>query len=289
MEYYDTMEDVLFFIEDHLQENFSLDSVANHFNISKFYFHRLFSAVMGVSLNNYFVTRRINASIDLIQNTNNSLTDIAYQLNFSSQAAFTRAFKRQYGFSPNHLRSQNKLLEVASIPQVVKRPIKNINGDVISGFTLSEFQPLRIKGIVFEVDLAADDFKLKIKSYANLLVESLNIPVECPCYIVYSNCRENSTKFNVIFGLPLDFDTNIPNVFETEVPCMLCARLKYSGDLLEIGDLFKTDAAKFLKISKLETEDNHIELIQVFKSFKDLYTDYEIYLPIKRLKIDDEM
>lgn len=81
MDHHKVVEDAIQHIEDHLQQPLSLDSVANAFHMSKYYFHRLFAAMVGCSLGQYILSRRLNASLTLIQNTTLSLTDIAYQLN----------------------------------------------------------------------------------------------------------------------------------------------------------------------------------------------------------------
>ena len=84
VEHYDLIKNALVYIEDNIEDSLSLESVSNHFNISKFYFHRLFSAMTGYSFNNYLLSRRLNTSVKLIQNGNLSLTDIAYRLNFGT-------------------------------------------------------------------------------------------------------------------------------------------------------------------------------------------------------------
>ena len=101
MDHYEVIENALIYIEDNLNQPLSLESVAKTFNMSKYYFHRLFSAIMGCSLNQYIRSRRLNASLTFIQDDTFSLTDIAYQLNFGTQASFTRAFKSQYGVTPS--------------------------------------------------------------------------------------------------------------------------------------------------------------------------------------------
>ncbi|MGE7825566.1 AraC family transcriptional regulator [Paenibacillus sp. NPDC093718] len=62
MDHNEVIEHALIHIESNLDQPLSLESVANSFNMSKYYFHRLFSAMMGCSLNNYIRSRRLNAS-----------------------------------------------------------------------------------------------------------------------------------------------------------------------------------------------------------------------------------
>lgn len=288
MEHYEIIEKALIYIENNIEESLSLDSVASRFNLSKYYFHRLFSAMMGCSLNQYLLSRRLNASVKLIQNENLSLTDIAYQLNFGTPSSFTRAFKRQHGIAPSLLREKNITITEEPIPSVVKRPIKNINGDIVTDFTLKDFRAVRVCGIAFEVDLATDDYKAKFRSHSKMLLNNIDKNINGSCYVIYSNCQPNSTRFKVLLGIPHDIQIDKPYYFTIDVPQIFCASFNYFGDLLDIGDIFITDFARFLKISKQEKENSTIELIQVFENVQNLDSAYHIYVPIKKDSIDTE-
>lgn len=287
MNHYEIIERALIYIEDRLDQPLTLESVANAFNMSKFYFHRLFSAMMGCTLNQYILSRRLNAALSLIQAGRTSLTDIAYQLNFGTPSSFTRAFNRQYGVAPGSLRGNHPAILPVPVPAIVRRPIKNINGDVVADFTLTEFTPLRLSGIVFGVDLATD-YEATIRSHSDMLLRELDSSVQGPCYVVYSNCQPDSSQFNVLFGIPQDIRIEKPFYFTVDVPQFFCAKFTYSGDLLKIGDVLKTDYARFLKISRQETDDSHIELIQRFDDIHNLDSTYHIFAPIKKLPIDSE-
>lgn len=288
MDHYEAVERALIYIEGHLHEHLSVESVAASLNISKYYFHRLFSAMMGCSLNQYILSRRLNASVTLIQNHNMSLTDIAYELSFGSQASFTRAFKRHYGVAPRYLRSGTQPISPTPVPAVVKRPIKNINGDIVTDFTLIELDAIRLSGIAFEVDLAISDYKERIREHAGLLLSQIDESINGPCYVIYSNCQPNSTQFKVLFGIPCNIQINKPFYFTVNVPQIFCARFKYFGDLLEMGSVLETDYARFLKISRQEAEQSDIELVQVFDDVHNLDSSYHIYAPIKKLPADSE-
>ncbi|WP_091063673.1 helix-turn-helix transcriptional regulator [Paenibacillus sp. NFR01] len=289
MEQSPIIERALTHIEEHLQQPLTVESVAGAFNMSKYYFHRLFSAMMGCSLSQYILSRRLNASLTMIRNHSGSLTDIAYGLNFGTQASFTRAFKRQYGVAPSSLKSGSASISPVPIPAVVARPVKNINGDIVTDFTLTDFQATRISGIAFEVDLADEDYKTKIRSQAERLLSHMDEVTNSPCYVIYSNCQPDSTRFKVLCGIPGGIEIDEPYYFTVDVPRIFSARFKYSGDLLEIGEVLKGDYARFLKISRLETADTEIELIQAFEDVHRLDADYHIYAPIKKLPSDCDL
>lgn len=289
MDHNEVIERALIHIEGHLQQSLTVESVANTFNLSKYYFHRLFSAMMGCSLNQYILSRRLNASLTFIQNKNKSLTDIAYQLNFGTQASFTRAFKRQYGISPSSLKTGITTISPVPIPTVVKRPVKNINGDIVTDFTLTEFKETRISGIAFEVNLSNDDYKEKIRAHSEMLLSHIDETINGPCYVIYSNCQPDSTRFKVLFGIPSSIEIGKPYYFTVDVPQIFCARFNYCGELLDIGDVLKSDYARFLKISRQETAETDIELIQAFDDIHHLDSTYHIYAPIKKLPTDSDL
>ncbi|MHA6532156.1 helix-turn-helix transcriptional regulator [Paenibacillus sp. BAC0078] len=289
MDHNEVIERALIHIEGHLQQSLTVESVANTFNMSKYYFHRLFSAMMGCSLNQYILSRRLNASLTFIQDKNRSLTDIAYQLNFGTQASFTRAFKRQYGVAPSSLRTGVTTIPPVPIPTVVKRPIKNINGDIVTDFTLTEFKETRISGIAFEVNLANNDYKEKIRAHSEMLLSHIDETINGPCYVIYSNCQPDSTRFKVLFGIPSSIEIDKPYYFTVDVPQIFCARFNYCGELLDIGDVLKSDYARFLKISRQETAETDIELIQAFDDVHHLDSTYHIYAPIKKLPADSDL
>ena len=106
--------------------------------------------------------------------------------------------------APSSLREKNNTLTPVPIPSVVKRPMKNINGDIVTDFTLTQFESIRISGIVFEVDLAIDDYKKKIRSHSKMLLDNIDESINSSCYVIYSDCQPNSTRFKVLCGIPQD-------------------------------------------------------------------------------------
>jgi len=262
MEYYDVINDALNYIESNLNMALNLEDVADELGVSKYYFHRLFSATLGISFNQYLLSRKLNKSLKLMYETDLSLTDIAYEVNFGNQASFIRAFKQLYNQLPKDVR-KNHNLQMTPVPEIVKRDIKNLNGDLVTDFTLDQFNTLKIKGIVFQVDLSKD-YKKTIEDHMNLLLEHNPFPKDTKGYVAYSNCSPNSPKFNVIYGVPLEFETDLPNVYEAEIPDMFCAVFRYHGNIIKIGDVLQSDFSRFLKISKNQSDAIHIDFFQEF-------------------------
>ena len=65
---------------------------------------RLFSAVEGKSIERYFILQKIERAKELIVYDEKSLSEIALELDYSSQQHFSRQFKKETGLSPSHFK-----------------------------------------------------------------------------------------------------------------------------------------------------------------------------------------
>ncbi len=99
---------VFSYIDTHLDQELSLETVAAVAHFSPFHFHRIFKIIANETLNVYISRKRIEkAASALIRRKNTSITELAFQYGFSSNAAFTRSFKNFYGISPTGFRRQS--------------------------------------------------------------------------------------------------------------------------------------------------------------------------------------
>lgn len=286
MNYYKIMREILVYIEENIEQDLSIDTVSKRFNFSKYYFHRLFTAIVGSTYNQYLLTRKLNRALYLMSNTDLNLTQISYQLGFSSPSAFTNHFKKKYGKGPLNYKKSSSFLPLEDIPEIVERSVKNLNGDIIVDFTLVYFHLDYMKGPVFEIDLAEDTYRDKISAMSKMLLVDHEIPQDVPAFMLYSNCKPNSTKFNAMFCVPYEFESDEPFIVESKVSPIFCARFEYKGNLLDISDIFTSDFARFLRISKLESENHEIELIQSFQSLNAVNDKFVVYVPIEEKNLD---
>lgn len=65
---------------------------------------RLFSGVEGKSVERYFILQKIERAKELIVYGEQTLSEIAYALDYSSQQHFSRQFKKETGLAPSHFK-----------------------------------------------------------------------------------------------------------------------------------------------------------------------------------------
>ena len=93
------------FIDAHISEDLTIDTLANEVYLSPFHFARAFKAATGSAPHRYITDRRIERAKALIAEGRLPLADIAYICGFSSQAHLTRWFKRIVGATPGAYRA----------------------------------------------------------------------------------------------------------------------------------------------------------------------------------------
>jgi AraC family transcriptional regulator len=96
---------VLEYIHAHLGDALDIRGMATTANLSRFHFARTFKASTGQTPYHYVSAKRL-AQAKVLLAQNQPLAEIALALNFSSQANFTRAFRREFGITPGRYREQ---------------------------------------------------------------------------------------------------------------------------------------------------------------------------------------
>lgn len=91
---------VVTYINDNLASDLSLNALAKRYSFSPTHFHKYFKSATGKTLREYVEHQRITKAINQLVTTNMTLTQIAYECGFSSQAYFSFAFKRSTGKTP---------------------------------------------------------------------------------------------------------------------------------------------------------------------------------------------
>jgi AraC family transcriptional regulator len=100
------MHRVLEFVDQRLDEQLELDTLAKVANFSSFHFHRLFTAWFGETLGDYVRRRRLEtAALRLVAQPRLPVLQVALSVGFGSTEAFARAFKTRFGSTPTAWRA----------------------------------------------------------------------------------------------------------------------------------------------------------------------------------------
>lgn len=93
-------------IDENLRDQeFSVEELAGRLNISRVQLYRKVKALLGVSVNEYINAQRLNKARNLLQQSNMNISQIAYEVGYSSPGYFSTSFKNKFGISPKQLKS----------------------------------------------------------------------------------------------------------------------------------------------------------------------------------------
>lgn len=103
-------QELLLYVEEHLDEDLSLERLAKKFYVSKFYISHLFKEETGFSLHQYVTKKRLSQCLALIM-TNEVMAEVYQQFGFADYTSFYRAFKKEYGVSPKEYKQLHRSAE----------------------------------------------------------------------------------------------------------------------------------------------------------------------------------
>lgn len=96
------------YIGDNSEKNLTLESVAEHLGISKYYLSRIFNQQLNISFNTFLSFIRINVGKRLLVQTDLQIGEIALMCGFDNVRSFNRTFKEFANQTPTTYRNSNK-------------------------------------------------------------------------------------------------------------------------------------------------------------------------------------
>lgn len=89
---------VIDYLNDHLQDDFTIEQLADHFYLSKYYLMHRFKEETGYTIGSYVSTKRLLRARNLIRE-GALVTEACYECGFRNYSTFSRAYKKQFGVS----------------------------------------------------------------------------------------------------------------------------------------------------------------------------------------------
>jgi len=102
--YSDCIEEVMQYIREHINEPLNREMLAEIAGFSVPHFHRVFTAHVGESAASYVRRLRMERAGRKLRMGAVDITEVALAAGYDTHAAFSKAFKQQFGLSPSEFR-----------------------------------------------------------------------------------------------------------------------------------------------------------------------------------------
>jgi AraC-like DNA-binding protein len=102
------MNKIMETINAHLDDpNLSVETLGQEVGISRAHLHRKMKEMAGITPSDFIRNIRLRQACELLKNTDNDVTQIAYSIGFASQTHFSTVFKKFTGVTPTEYRSKH--------------------------------------------------------------------------------------------------------------------------------------------------------------------------------------
>lgn len=100
------IEQAQLLIRQHLSDAYTPEQVAKDIGVSYSYLRRIFAQICGFAPYQYMMQQRHRRAKELLVTTANTISEIAYELNFTSPQQFSQLFHRIEGITPSEYRKR---------------------------------------------------------------------------------------------------------------------------------------------------------------------------------------
>ncbi|EEJ72640.1 helix-turn-helix domain-containing protein [Lactobacillus ultunensis] len=163
------------FVQQNFTENITLEKTAQELNITPQYLSNYFKDHFRTTYIHYLNELRLDKSIQLLNDSNYKIVNVAFDSGFNSVSTFNRLFKNRYGISPLVWRKKNNINkdELKDINQeIIKRANEeNKREEIQISPNYNKISEKKIK--IIHVGLDALDNDNALRSFESLKVNTL--------------------------------------------------------------------------------------------------------------------
>lgn len=282
--YVNLINDIIGYIEGNISERMALEDISRQFCVSEFHFNRMFKTVVGKTLKQYILGRKLTRSLENLKNTGESIIDIAYDYGFAYPEVFSRAFKKQFGVSPAVYRKEKAEVAHVNIACVVERDIVSFQGLLTLKGTFVYLEELCLEGASVEVNVNRISFEPLLKSAGDhFLLEAQKAGgFKDDRFYTVVNCHgEDNGEYTVFFGMePAPGERKIK--FQNRlVPSGWYASFSYHGDMFDIRETFSDDLYRWIMVKEVEINPNGVGMLNIYEKDYPETLDVKILVPVK--------
>jgi AraC family transcriptional regulator len=144
------VDKALWYIESHFAGELTLDAIAGVAGVSRYHVSRVFGEAIGRPITRYVRGRRLTEAARALAAGAQDILTVALEAGYGSHEAFTRAFREQFGLTPESVRAQrhvdnlelveahtmNMAMNHSILPELADPRFENRNAFLVAGLSV---------------------------------------------------------------------------------------------------------------------------------------------------------
>ena len=261
------------FIERHLDEAPALDAVAAAAGVSRSYLARVFIACTGMTTLGYARARRLTRAATALANGAPDILTVALDAGYESHEAFSRAFRAQFGLSPQDLRTRGSLAGLR-----LQTRFSQSRGQIaLDPPRIVEHAPLRLAGLM-------DRFSTAGAAEIAALWQRLGDPSKWrkAAFGACLSWDEEAETFDYLCAFAIDDPSEVPSGLQSfNFPAQTYATFWRQGDIHGVGESLTTIFGNWLPRSGRQLGAGPIFLLRFDHRFSSTtLSGFEISVPV---------
>lgn len=273
------------FIEKQLEEKILVSEIAHEFGYSKYYFSREFSKYTGISVMEYVKRRRLLRAAEDI-NRGMKVIDAAIKYSYNSHSSFTKAFKKEFGYTPSLLSAfKMQINDLKGGNHMSKRSIRKINQHENTDNLFSILlDTMKANGINCDIARVIEVYEVSKKAYKGIQRYSGDEYIIHPLNVAIILSDIGASENVIIAGLMCDIlkKTNLSIVeLEEYVSKDVLATLKDVADYDFNREILNEDVM-LVKLAERLHNMRTLKFMDESKWRNKSKETIEIYIPVAR-------
>ena len=288
------IEQVLYYIDEHISEPITFEHLAEQFGYSAFHFHRIFSTVTEQTITDYMKKRRLTLAHMQLCETEKTVTEIALANGFNSIQSFNRTFKETFGMTPLEARKKKPKITYRSVETIVTGYTKRVymEGD----FSLTpRFEERDAFLLVGYRGHTRDGYGVIGDAWYNLKNSMARIQRKNPNTMYgfedyMEEFSQDPLQFYYMAAVETEPDSEVPEgMVAKKIPKALYAVFTVNGNNGngEIGKAFQYIYQVWLPQSEYCLDENFLADFEYYDERWDCQSgaaQMELYIPVRRLE-----
>ena len=276
------IEKALWYIEHRYGQDISLDDLAEHIGVSRYHLSRSFPLAVGLSISAYLRGRRLTEAAKALAAGAPDILAVALDATYGSHEAFTRAFRDQFGVTPEQVRARGTVDGLRLI-----EPIRFDDSEFaeLAPPRLIEGRPLLIAGLA---ERHANDRPEEVPAQwqrLNPFIKYIPHPTGPRCaYGVVVDLFFGSDSFQYLNGIEVSAIHDLqPELTALRLPAQRYAAFSHPGHVSKMRQTVHTIFSRSIEEHGLDVGDfpNFVEYYGPDFDIEAGSNDVEIWVPLR--------